>query len=216
MRFNNPFDHIEPEVLVVLPPTVARVLPQEVFERLDLLTQASSTPLGLVVILRGVPGIGKSTLAKKIWLWCEQNNLSCCICNADIWMVEANGYNWDRYELTNADNHCKSRFMLAMAAKTNVIVIDNTNLDRTEYKWYEDHLDADNYEAQCIEIDCEDIRAARLAIARSHVGAHYNITEALARFHADREDRDPQHWIIVQPTSIGVQRFANNMIAQTR
>ena len=204
MRFNNPFEAIEAEVDMALPPTVNQALPHQVLQRLNMLFQPGS--LGLVVILRGVPGIGKSTLAKKIRTWCLENDMTCVICNADIWMMRANGYNWDPNQLVHAHNHCKGRFVLAMAAETDVIVIDNTNLHRAHYEWYVNHLDVENYEVQCIEIDCQNLDAARLASARSHVRLRNNrnnnddtetrqrnITRTLYdRFEADRDVQHPR------------------------
>ena len=180
-------------------------LPQNVQ---DLLDPVADRNYGVVFVIRGVVGIGKSTLAKKIYRWCQGRGLACVICSADVWFLDGAGsYEWYRDGLPAAHNYCKGRFLLAMATRANVVVVDNTNLFPEHYQWYLDHCDA-AYHIHVIELDCMDERVAHDAFVRSHhVEPPYKYRKRYYLYQATR-DEDA---IVVQPTFTRLATFAGAM-----
>ena len=201
MRFAAPVTRpvpIAPEVDMRPAATVNRDLPQEL---LPILAPVGSTSSSMILVLRGVAGIGKSSLAKTIYLWCQRNGLTCVVCTADIWHYDHDGtYHWEGGDrLRNAHNHCHGRFMLAMAMKTEVIVVDNMNLRPIDNQWYFDYYDMDEYDVRMVEIDCVDMGMAHRAANRSrrqgHLGPTYDAGEKFHLFQAHRH----QGAIVIQP-----------------
>ena len=179
-------------------------LPQEIQA---LLTPIRSRAHGLVLVIRGPVGIGKSTLAKKIYAWCRDNGLACVICSADVWFLNnvSGEYKWVGNELSHAHNHCKGRFLLAMASRANVVVVDNTNIHRAHYQWYLDHHDTQLYRSHVIEFDCEELSTASRAAGRScHVERDYDHALRWRQYKAARHDGA----IVVQPAFSILSRVA--------
>jgi predicted kinase len=81
-----------------------------------------------LIILRGIPGCGKSTYVKK--------NLSDYVhCEADQFFMVEGEYKWDRTKLGQAHNDCQKRVDKALEQGKNVVV-SNTNIalrDVNEY-----------------------------------------------------------------------------------
>lgn len=92
-----------------------------------------------VVILRGLPGSGKST-------WAEKQPLA-FICSADKFFEDESGYHFDPSKLKDAHAWCFKRFKEAIAVRMSLIIVDNTNTTTWEYARYAD-LAID-------QIDCE-------------------------------------------------------------
>lgn len=82
----------------------------------------------VMIILRGQPGAGKSTIAKK----CFPNYV---ICSADDHFMKNGKYVFDRYELQVAHDYCYVKAKKNLSEGRNVIV-DNTNRKLDEFKRY--------------------------------------------------------------------------------
>lgn len=96
---------------------------------------------GTVYILRGVPGCGKSTLAKH--LAGETGK----VCEADNYFVGDDGvYRYDSNKISLAHAWCRAIFAEALDAKTSVIVISNTNTEPLHFFPYEDMAKRAGYE----------------------------------------------------------------------
>lgn len=176
---------IRPEEDMDLEVGVDPTLPVDLTVRL---VKLQGSRFGLILVLRGVLGSGKSTLAKMIYQWCQANGLTCVVCQANIWFYDHDGtYHWDVGQLTNAHNHCHARFMLAMAMKTHVIVVDNANLHPEEYQWYFDWYDPDNFDLEVVEVDC---------VARADLAVDYPATLDFSLFQRFRVEGA----IVVKPT----------------
>jgi tRNA uridine 5-carbamoylmethylation protein Kti12 len=77
-----------------------------------------------LILVRGLPGSGKSTYAQKLMQW----KLATHHFEADMWMVDENGqYKYDRYRLAEVHTKCLEHAIdAACLAKYAVVVIANT------------------------------------------------------------------------------------------
>ena len=78
----------------------------------------------LMVILKGLPGSGKTTIAKNI----KKIYPDTVICSADYYFVSDGLYKKDKEKLNDAHTKCQQEANYAMIKNANVIVIDNTNI----------------------------------------------------------------------------------------
>lgn len=84
-----------------------------------------------VIIMRGVPGSGKSTWAANLAI-----KYDAVICSADHFFVNEKGeYKWDPKKLDAAHEACK-RKAEKMLASGKSVVIDNTNIKKRMYRAY--------------------------------------------------------------------------------
>lgn len=84
----------------------------------------------ILIIMRGVPGCGKSSLAKKM----QGNGV---VLSTDDYFVNSYGeYYFDPRSLPEAHSWNQRRADREMKASTNPIIIDNTNLDAWEMQPY--------------------------------------------------------------------------------
>lgn len=91
----------------------------------------NANPLGSrVVLLRGLPGSGKSYLSRK----CPSENS--VICSADDYFTKSGRYDFNQASLPEAHAHCFETFLQALIDGKEVIVVDNTNSMRWEYRNY--------------------------------------------------------------------------------
>jgi len=108
-----------------------------------------------VIILRGVPGSGKSTESKKY--------SDAYIVSADHYFIGADGiYRFDMGRIASAHGQCKAKFAAALKAKKPTVIVDNTNTTVKEFKYYVELAKAEGYEVEIIRIDCDpSVAAAR-------------------------------------------------------
>ena len=83
----------------------------------------------LLIIIRGLPGRGKSTLARTIKTKVEECNFKALHCEADDYFTDSDGnYNWKKEELSQAHDFCSKRIGLGMkSGEYQVIIQSNTN-----------------------------------------------------------------------------------------
>lgn len=85
----------------------------------------------IVIIMRGVPGSGKSTKAKKL------AGETGVICSADDFFINEEGkYVFDYTKISNAHEECRNKCKNAMEQGADRIVIDNTNIRKIDYYAY--------------------------------------------------------------------------------
>jgi len=96
-----------------------------------------------VVIMRGLPGCGKTTTARN--LLANQKGI---ICSADDFFVNDKGvYVFDQRYLKQAHKACKVKFWNSLD-NYDLIIVDNTNTQHWEYAWYQEAATVANYEIE--------------------------------------------------------------------
>lgn len=118
-----------------------------------------------VVILRGIPGSGKST-------WTEKNlGLQDLVSSADRFMVDEKGqYDFSRDKLDDVHRKCLKRFVLGITPSSSEgpfagppnVVVDNTNTLFEHMKIYLDLARAFSCGIRIVRMDCPiDVARAR-------------------------------------------------------
>ena len=192
LRFAQPLEAtpVLPDQNMALAENIDPALPAGVEAQLIRIEQGG---YGDVLVLRGPVGIGKSVLAKKIYKWCLDNNMSCVVCSDDPWFLDRFGFfGWFPGGAEAAEAHAQGRYLLAMASRVKVVVVDMNPFN--DHQWYKNFLDTTFYGLQVIEFNCDDPRKAALRTPHLH---HWNrFLEASTRYEATREEDA----IVVDPT----------------
>ena len=106
------------------------------------------------IIMRGIPGSGKSTIAKLF---------EGTLCSADLFFTSEDGnYKFDTTRLKEAHIDCFCNAVEAMRNKDKIVVIDNTSLAHYEYKRYVDLAENYDYPYVIITVQCDlDVACSR-------------------------------------------------------
>lgn len=87
-------------------------------------------------IIRGIPGSGKSEMAKTIATGVHDDHVG-IICEADEFMVDKNGkYKFDHKKLFYAHNSCFRKAVGIACSGVYNIIVSNTNINALEYMKY--------------------------------------------------------------------------------
>lgn len=126
----------------------------------------------LVIILRGFPGSGKSSLAARLQR------------AGHVEIASADNYFTDVASLQDAHEQCRQRFMKALESNQTVLV-DNTNVRRSDYAFYQGKAKSHGYEAVVLEFVCETTaelermrKRSRHAVPGGAVGAMWSRWES--------------------------------------
>lgn len=98
----------------------------------------------VMFLLRGLPGSGKTELAKKL----KATFRNAVLCSADYYFSRGNGgtYQWDPRLLGPAHRKCQARAEKACRTNgTNVVVVDNTNIRFSEMEFYTNLANETNF-----------------------------------------------------------------------
>lgn len=91
--------------------------------------------IGDIILLRGIPGSGKSTLGDVILQTTQINNQD--VLSADAFFIDDKGnYNFDGSRLKEAHNWCQQKCAERMKLEFSKIVIANTFTEEWEMKPY--------------------------------------------------------------------------------
>jgi predicted kinase len=110
-----------------------------------------------VVIMRGIPGAGKST-------WVRDNMPGALIASADHYYTGPDGvYRFDPNKIRDAHNYCLREFLThLMLGGPQDLVVDNTNVKVFEVAPYYRLAEAFGREVEVVWVDCTaDVAAAR-------------------------------------------------------
>ena len=103
----------------------------------------------VVFIMRGLPGSGKSFLAKQI---AQRYKCSHIVCSADhYFMLQDGEYSHEQTKLGEAHKYCQETCKKAMAIEKKHVVIDNCNIQRFEIQAYFSLAKANNYLTLIVE-----------------------------------------------------------------
>jgi len=140
----------------------------------------------LVVILRGMPGSGKSTFATLMALYANSLRLETRMCSADMFFERDHGYVFDAGLIGAAHEQCFRRFECAVSDYVPVVIVDNTNIGRREWGPYEGHVAAEN-RSRSWDIDYDSINVVKVQFECSDLETAYRLN--------NRGKRIPDHVI---------------------
>ena len=159
-------------------------------------------PIGTttVVILRGLPGSGKSFLAHN----CSEMNKhpsTVNVCAADDFFVEGDSYKFSGDLLPKAHTHCLDAFLNALANRKELIIIDNTNSMLWEYQIYTYLCDILGCKCNILELPCPTAAIAEMYCSRN---IHKIDSPTAAKIFSRWENDDR---VALIPPSLGFPRF---------
>lgn len=98
----------------------------------------------MVLILRAVPGSGKTTLAEAIKSLNVDDVTICCA--DDYFCLNEQGiYNFNPKELGSAHAYCKQKFDEAIQHRKPFIIVANTNTKVSDFSYYENNAISNDY-----------------------------------------------------------------------
>lgn len=135
-----------------------------------------------VIIMRGLPGVGKTTWANKI-----ENAV---VCSADDYFMDCGVYKFDHRGLNEAHAQCYAKFIdLVDRGGSRTVVVDNTNTSAWTISPYVMHAKSRGCPVKVVEIT-NRVSAEELADRNVH-GVPLNTIWAMAQAMTEVL---PRHW----------------------
>lgn len=107
----------------------------------------------MLILIRGVPGTGKSTHARHILegLYATDGGFHI---EADMYHLDHNGeYKWDRENVSKAHQWCLDTAKVYMnQSKDNIVVVSNTFTRRWEMQGYIEHAEKAGHEVDVVRM----------------------------------------------------------------
>ncbi len=133
----------------------------------------------MIYIMRGIPGSGKSTIAKT---------LSDNVVSADNYFMVDGEYQFDISKIGLAHQDCLTRYLALLLEEHETIVVDNTNIRAWEIAPYLALAPIYHHEVMIVNVDCD----VDVAIAR---GTHGVPAGTVKRMYKDINRISlPPHW----------------------
>ncbi len=130
-----------------------------------------------MIILRGVPGAGKST-------WVAQYYPDALVCSADHFFEGLGGYVFIPSKIGEAHASCRETFRRGLTESESVVIVDNTSTQKWEFAYYVYAAEAAGYDVEVVRLVVD----LELAAARN---VHGVPVDAILRMHAGMEDAIP-------------------------
>ncbi len=109
-----------------------------------------------VIIMRGLPGAGKTTQINKLCYFKNIKKPDYRICSADNYFFKnkKREYLFNPRELPRAHQECLNRFIHSLDCKIPYIFVDNVNAQYWEYENYLSLAKRAGYQVMILEVDC--------------------------------------------------------------
>ena len=147
-----------------------------------------------VVILRGLPGSGKSFLARNCSEFLRESS-KVAICAADDYFMEGDSYRFNPDLLPKAHSYCLNQFLISLASKKELIVVDNTNSKLWEYRIYIHLCKILGCSCHVLEVSCPNATVAEMYRSRNV----HNVDPTAATRIFQRWDKD-EGSVLVPPS----------------
>lgn len=141
-----------------------------------------------VIIMRGLPGSGKSFLSSH----CSEKDV--CVCSADDYFVKDGKYEFNQDSLSLAHTHCHEKFLQALEEEREVVVIDNTHSMKWEYESYVHICELLGVEYHVLELPHPNQHVINTYCSRNQ----HSIDMAAIKTYTDRWEVD-QRAVLVPP-----------------
>ena len=92
--------------------------------------------MGTLYLIRGLPGAGKTTLAKLLQMAMVMADNEVVMTSADDYMMVDGEYVWDQSKLFQAHTNCRLDVRQGMEDGVDSIIVHNTNTTERELKPY--------------------------------------------------------------------------------
>ncbi len=91
-----------------------------------------------VIIIRGVPGCGKTTIANYINNLCILTNRYSRVCCADDFFIDkiTGEYKWDGEKIGQAHEYCKDLFKTSLENNYDLVIVANTSTKESDVLFY--------------------------------------------------------------------------------
>jgi tRNA uridine 5-carbamoylmethylation protein Kti12 len=127
----------------------------------------------LVIILRGLPGAGKTWLSKAYLSHMSPDSV---ILSSDDFFVGADKvFKFDKDKIEEAHKANFEKFKKAIADSRELIIVDNTNIKKFHYWHYLDYAQSNNYLVTIMTIPHNDVDDRRLAERNIHGVSSFTI-----------------------------------------
>lgn len=111
----------------------------------------------MLIIIRGCPGTGKSTTANKLRVDYEANGFTVSICSNDNYPGYYDNaedvYDWTPQKAKLASQWCWDCFHQSLRENVDIIILDNTNLNKKSYGKYQLAAEAASHEVVFVEFE---------------------------------------------------------------
>ena len=179
--------------------TMAEIYFREINDFLDEYAWVHEMGVKAVVVLRGLPGCGKSTFARQLAFEARDRGIAVGICCADDYFVSPFGeYRFYRLLVPTAHQVCHEKFDAMLASNgldandpnaASIIIVDNTNILAREYRHY--RVEAARRQDQLIvfRFACRDEEdAEKQGMRRTHQVPMHVVIERFRLFERFEDD----------------------------
>lgn len=134
------------------------------------MTEETYDPTGIVFILRGLPGVGKTELALLLQSKFSDPERGAVILSSDDFFVnrETLEYIFDMTKVDAAHKWNFKNFKTAIEKKIKTIIIDNSNIKSFHYSHYVDYAQRHNYRVVVALLPHNDASDKELSLRTPH------------------------------------------------